>query len=96
MKRIKVDADLLAGVFPEVHILPFLPRKKKKELKKKISETIVFIIKEGIMKDGRGEIHEEGFQYCENCKETNLHIPKMDAVKNGQRVCKECRCSNYY
>ncbi len=41
-------------------------------------------------------IYEKGVQYCENCKKDTLHNPKMDAVKNGQRVCSECSCCNYY
>lgn len=44
----------------------------------------------------KNKIYEEGVQWCKNCKDYTNHIPKMDAVKNGQRVCDECRCCNYY
>ena len=44
----------------------------------------------------KNKIYEEGIQWCKNCKDYTNHIPKMDAVKNGQRVCDECRCCNYY
>lgn len=41
-------------------------------------------------------ITKEGIQWCSHCKDYTNHIPKMDAVKNGQRVCDECRCCNNY
>ena len=44
----------------------------------------------------KGELYQEGIQHCKNCNEETLHIPKMDAVKNGQRVCSKCRCCNFY
>ena len=51
---------------------------------------------EGIEEHPKGEIHEQGYQYCKHCDDTTPHRPKMDAVKNGQRVCNECDCCNYY
>ena len=43
------------------------------------------------------KIYEQGIQYCDKlCKKKTLHYPKMDAVKNGQRVCSVCSCCNYY
>lgn len=40
------------------------------------------------------KIHEQGIQYCDKfCKKETLHYPKMDAAKNGQRV---CSCCNWY
>lgn len=42
------------------------------------------------------KIYEEGIQWCKHCKGYTSHRPKMDAAKNGQRVCNECDCCNYY
>ena len=46
MPKVKVDLKLhqISSMFPEARLIPYLPRKKKKALKKKISETIVFIL----------------------------------------------------
>lgn len=41
-------------------------------------------------------ITKPGIQYCKHCDEMTHHRPKMDAVKNGQQVCTECSCCNYY
>ena len=40
------------------------------------------------------KIHEQGPQWCRKCNCNTNHIPKMDAIKNGNRVCEECRCEN--
>ena len=44
----------------------------------------------------KNKIHQQGHQYCQDCKRITLHIPKLDAVKNGQRVCDVCYRCNYY
>ena len=44
----------------------------------------------------KGKIFQIGIQHCNNCKKKTKHIPKMDAVKNAERVCDECRTSNKY
>ena len=44
----------------------------------------------------KNEIHQQGYQYCDECKKETLHIPKMDAVKNGNRVCNKCRKENQF
>jgi len=41
-------------------------------------------------------ITEEGFQYCTECMDHTKHRPKLDAAKNGQRVCNKCSRCNYY
>ena len=42
--KIKVDIDLIAKIFPEANKIPFLPRKKKKALKKKISKQLISLL----------------------------------------------------
>ena len=41
MKKIVVELDVISQIIPEAEILPFLPRKKKKRLKKKISNQLL-------------------------------------------------------
>lgn len=41
MAKIKVDLDKLIEAFPEAEGLKFLPRKKKKALKKKIAKMLI-------------------------------------------------------
>jgi hypothetical protein len=40
-------------------------------------------------------VTKAGKQHCTNCDKVTEHRPKMDAAKNGQRVCNECDHSNY-
>ena len=40
MAKIKVDIDLISMIFPEAKKLEYLPRKKKKALKKRISKRL--------------------------------------------------------
>jgi uncharacterized small protein (DUF1192 family) len=42
--KIKVDIGLIAKIFPEANKIPFLPRKKKKALKKKISKQLISLL----------------------------------------------------
>lgn len=42
------------------------------------------------------KIYESDVQYCVNCMNITEHIPKMDAVKNGQRVCGNCSACNWH
>ena len=44
--KIKVELDIVAMIFPEANKIPFLPRKKKKALKKKISKQLVSMLEE--------------------------------------------------
>lgn len=44
----------------------------------------------------KGKITEQGYQHCKRCDKSTLHIPKMDAVKNGNRVCSVCSKENSY
>jgi hypothetical protein len=41
MKTIRVDLEILSQILPESALIPILPRKKKKALKKKISRQLV-------------------------------------------------------
>jgi hypothetical protein len=45
MARLKIKLDLIAQIFPEADKLPFLPRKKKKALKKKITSQLTSLLK---------------------------------------------------
>jgi hypothetical protein len=49
-----------------------------------------------ICKHVKKEIHEQGYQYCYGCEKITLHIPKLDAVKQGNRVCDKCTKENRY
>jgi len=40
-KKVKINLDIVETIFPEAGLIPFLPRKKKKALKKKISKQLV-------------------------------------------------------
>ena len=42
--KIKIELDLVANIFPEANKIPFLPRKRKKALKKKISKQLIALI----------------------------------------------------
>lgn len=44
----------------------------------------------------KNKTHQQGKQYCQDCKRITHHIPKLDAVKNGQRVCDVCYRCNYF
>lgn len=44
MAKIKVDLDKLILAFPEAEGLKFLPRKKKKALKKKIEKMLIDLL----------------------------------------------------
>lgn len=44
-RKVKIDLSLVVDLFPEAALIPLLPRKKKKALKKKISNLIVELIK---------------------------------------------------
>lgn len=41
MAKIRIGLDVVAAIFPEANRIPFLPRKKKKALKKKISKQLI-------------------------------------------------------
>lgn len=43
-RKITLDIEMLAAVYPEVRQLPNLPRKKKKMLKKEISKFVEGLI----------------------------------------------------
>lgn len=32
--------------------------------------------------------------HCKRCNKETTHIPKMDAIKNGNQVCGICRTEN--
>lgn len=50
-RRVKIDYTTILSLFPEANRIPYLPRKKKKALKKKISRLVVDLIKERIEED---------------------------------------------
>ena len=47
-KRVKIDLHTVCTLFPEAILIPHLPRKKKKAMKKKISGLIIEILKEKV------------------------------------------------
>ena len=48
------------------------------------------------MEKPKNKIHQQGWQHCYTCEKLRLHIPKMDAVKAGKRVCNTCSAENVY
>lgn len=44
MRKIRLELDSIAGAFPEAALIPHLPRKKKKALKKKISKMLITLL----------------------------------------------------
>jgi hypothetical protein len=44
MAKIKIDLSLITEIFPEASKIPFLPRKRKKALKKKISKQLISLL----------------------------------------------------
>jgi hypothetical protein len=51
MAKIRFTHEQLTGLFPEVDQVDFLPRKKKKALKKKIVKELKSLIDQVITKD---------------------------------------------
>jgi hypothetical protein len=45
-KRIAIELNLISQFFPEANTIPFLPRKKKKKLKKKIVKDLLEMAEE--------------------------------------------------
>lgn len=60
--KVNIDLDIISTIIPEVVSIPVLPRKKKKALKKKISQNIVSVVEKKILNDSRDEIYTQGFQ----------------------------------
>jgi len=50
-RRVKIDYTTILTLFPEARFIPYLPRKKKKAMKKKISDLVVEILRERIATD---------------------------------------------
>jgi len=50
-RRVKIDYSTVLTLFPEARLIPYLPRKKKKVMKKKISDLVVEILRERIVTD---------------------------------------------
>lgn len=60
--KVNIDLDIISTIIPEAVSIPVLPRKKKKALKKKISQNIVSVVEKKILNDSRDEIYTQGFQ----------------------------------
>jgi hypothetical protein len=61
MKTLRVDLEILSQILPESALIPILPRKKKKALKKKISVQLVDLALEYARNEAchSGSIEEE-------------------------------------
>jgi hypothetical protein len=44
----------------------------------------------------KGEITEQGWQYCQNCNQDTKHTPKLGLVIEGKRLCTRCNTSNNF
>jgi hypothetical protein len=51
MAKVRIDIVSILGAFPEAIAITYLPRKKKKALKKKIEKRIIQILEESIKQE---------------------------------------------
>jgi len=47
--KIDIDYDTFKDLVPGAHLIPYLPRKKKKEMKKKVSIAILNIVENNML-----------------------------------------------
>lgn len=58
MTKVKLHINILSLIYPEARMLPYLPRKKKKKLKKDISNKLSSLLLDEVVKiinDGKNK-----------------------------------------